>query len=246
MTANSSVANENDNNNMLADAMNYLSYLLGLIELQDWSKFEEVALSNPQTFKMISKSIGDCAEFNGMTLLHACVRFNPPLPILKKMIQIYPRALVGEDCLGRTPLHVAAGSGVSPSIIKLLTVNYPEACNIQDEDGRTPLLFACDTSCELFEDEGGGDMNSQPSRDPPSLDTVRVLLSGSLDSVILEDVDEMNAVEYALVSDADIEVVNLLQRATQRVMKKKNPSRSSAPPQQPTSINGSMSRISVR
>jgi len=56
----------------------------------------------------------------------------------------------------------------------------------------------------------------------------------------------MNAVEYALVSDADIEVVNLLQRATQRVMKKKNPSRSSAPPQQPTSINGSMSRISVR
>ena len=227
---------------MLADAMNYLSYLLGLIELQDWQKFEEVALSNPQTFKMISKSIGECEEFNGMTLLHACVRFNPPLPILKKMIQIYLRALVGEDCLGRTPLHVAAGSGVSPSIIKLLTVNYPEACNIQDEDGRTPLLFACDTSCELFEDEGDG-MSSQPSRDPPSLDTVRVLLSGSLDSVILEDVDEMNAVEYALVSDADIEVVNLLQRATQRVMKKKNPSRSTA--QQRTSINGSMSRISV-
>ena len=90
----------------------------------------------------------------------------------------------------------------------------------------------------------GDDMNSQPSRDPPSLDTVRVLLSGSLDSVILEDIDEMNAVEYALVSDADIEVVNLLQRATQRVMKKKNPSRSSVPPQR-TSINGSMSRVSV-
>ena len=224
----------NSSNAILADAMNYLSYLLSLIESQDWQKFEEVALSNPQTFKMISKSIGQCAEFNGMTLLHAAVRFDPPISVLKQMIQIYPQALMGEDCLGRTPLHVAAGSGASPLIIKLLTMNYPQACSIQDEDGRTPLLFACDTSCELFEDD-----EASP-RDPPTIDTVRVLLAGSLDSVILEDVDEMNAVEYAIVSDAPIEVVNLLQRATQRVLRQKETEQ-----RRPSALSGSMSRISV-
>ncbi|KAL7534754.1 hypothetical protein ACHAXR_006060 [Thalassiosira sp. AJA248-18] len=199
----------------LADVMNYLSFLLDLIEAQDWIQFEEIALSNSQTFKFISRSISESEDFNGMTLLHACVRCDPPINLLDQMIKLYPEALKGEDCLGRTPLHVAAGSNASPWVIKLLTINCPQACNIQDEDGRTPLHFACDTSCELFEDDG-----CLP-RGPPRLNTVRVLLSGSLDAVILEDVDEMNAVEYAIVSDAPIDVVKLLQKATQRVMKTK-------------------------
>ena len=237
----------NSNAAILNSAMNYLSHLLGLIECQDWEQFENVALSNPETFIMISRTISDCEEFNGMTLLHACVRFDPPISVLKKMITMYPRALMCEDCLGRTPLHVAAGSGSSPLIIRLLTVNYPAACNVQDEDGRTPLLFACDTSCELFED----DDSSTGPRDPPSLDTVRVLLAGSLDSVILEDVDEMNAVEYAIVSDAPIEVVNLLQRACQRVKrtnaKKTSDSRSASPTSSSSSFSASpISRIAVQ
>eukprot|EP00579_Thalassiosira_antarctica_P015031 CAMPEP_0201938522 /NCGR_PEP_ID=MMETSP0903-20130614/41501_1 /ASSEMBLY_ACC=CAM_ASM_000552 /TAXON_ID=420261 /ORGANISM="Thalassiosira antarctica, Strain CCMP982" /LENGTH=101 /DNA_ID=CAMNT_0048479793 /DNA_START=121 /DNA_END=423 /DNA_ORIENTATION=+ len=97
-----------DSNSMVADVMNYIEFLLGLIEAQDWIQLEEVALSNPKTFKVISKSISDCEEFNGMTLLHACVRFDPPIKVLDKIIKLYPQALKGEDCLGRTPLHVAA------------------------------------------------------------------------------------------------------------------------------------------
>mmetsp|Transcript_19308 Transcript_19308/g.42013 ORF Transcript_19308/g.42013 Transcript_19308/m.42013 type:complete len:247 (-) Transcript_19308:57-797(-) len=203
-----------NSNQMFADVLNYISFILNLIEAQDWIKLESVALSNPKTFKIISQSISDCQDFNGMTLLHACVRFNPPIKILDQMIRLYPRALKGEDCLGRTPLHVAAGCGANPIVIKILTINYPQACNVQDEDGRTPLHFACDTSCELFED------NQCSPRESPCLDTVRVLLSGSMDAVTLEDEDEMNAVEYAIISDAPMKVVNLLQKATQRVLKK--------------------------
>lgn len=228
-------------NSMLADAMTYLSFLLGLIESQDWIRFEEVALANHRTFKVISKTISECEEFNGMTLLHACVRYDPPISVLQQMIELYPQALAGEDCLGRTPLHVAAGSGASPYVLKVLTTSYPEACNIQDEDGRTPLHFACDTSCELFEDD------EYSPRSPPSLETVRVLLSGSLDAVTLEDVDEMNAVEYAILSDASMEVVKLLQKASQRVMKKT--SKMNKPLSRPVAAclpSGSMSRITVQ
>lgn len=204
-------------NSMLTNDMtDCLPFLLGLFAARDWTVFEGFVLSNPETFTCISKSIYDCGEFNGMTLLHACVRFDPPVSVLKKMIKLHPQALRREDCIGRTPLHIAAGSGASSLVTKILTVHYPDACNIQDEDGRTPLHLACDAFCELFEEN---DDISSP-RGPPSRDTVCALLSGSLDAVVLEDADEMNAVEYALLSDAPIEVVTLLQQAMQRVMRR--------------------------
>ena len=199
---------------MLTNVMtDYLPFLLGLFEARDWTVFEDFVLSNPEMFKCISKSIYECEEFNGMTLLHACVRFDPPISVLQQVIELHPQALRREDCIGRTPLHIAAGSGASSLVMKILTVNYPDACNIQDEDGKTPLHLACDTSCELFEN-----YDESSPRGPPSRDTVCVLLSGSLDAVVLEDADEMTAVEYALLSDAPIEVVTLLQKATQLVI----------------------------
>jgi ankyrin repeat protein len=201
---------------MLADLDNYLPFLLGLFEARDWTSFENVAFSDPKTYKVISMSICECEEFNRMTLLHACVRYEPPVSVLLKMIELHPQALKKEDCIGRIPLHIAAGSGASSLVMKVLTMKYPEACNIQDEDGRTPLHFACDSSCELFEDD-----EESSSRGPPSLDTVIILLAGSLDAVILEDADEMNAIEYALLSDAPLEVITLLQKAMQRTMRMK-------------------------
>ncbi len=64
----------------------------------------------PETFTCISKLIYDCKEFNGMTLLHACILFNPPVSVLQKMIELHPQALRREDYIRRTPPHIAAGS----------------------------------------------------------------------------------------------------------------------------------------
>jgi hypothetical protein len=126
------------------------------------------------------------------------------------MIKLYPQALKRGDSMGRTPLHVAAGSSASLEVIGCLAAYYPHACNIQDEDGRTPLHFACDTSCVLFEED------RHMPRAPPDLITIKILLTASLEAVTLEDVDEMNAVELAILSDAPIEVVKFLQRETRR------------------------------
>lgn len=49
--------------------------------------------------------------------------------------------------LGRTPLHIAAGSRTSPSLIKLLAYAHPAACDDTDNYGKTPLHYACDNSC---------------------------------------------------------------------------------------------------
>lgn len=232
----------NFNSTISDGAMSFVSILLGLISNQDWEQFEKQALAaDPRKFKFISKFISEeCGDLlGGMTLLHSVVRYDPPIELLVQMIELYPTALGACDCLGRTPLHVAAGSGASTNVMKILTVNCPGACSIQDEDGRTPLHFACDTSCELFED----DDRSSP-RKPPTLDTIRCLLSGSLDAVTLEDVDETNAIEYAIISDASPEVVKLLQKASQKVMRRTS---SKTACSQPSAFPASpMSRIRVQ
>ena len=192
--------------------MNYVAIVLDLIHCQDWAALEKVA-TEKKLFKVISEHIQKSDEFNGMTLLHAVVKSNPPLDILDAMIDAHGDALKGQDCVGRTPLHVACGTGADDLIIRRLVKAYPQACDLQDEDGRLPLHIACDTDCVLFE----GD---QIPRAPPSIDAVRALLSGSLRSVLVEDEDEMSPIEYAIVSDANINVVKLLQKASMSLRRK--------------------------
>ncbi|KAK1733178.1 ankyrin repeat domain-containing protein [Skeletonema marinoi] len=186
--------------------MNYVAIVLDLIHCQEWAALEKVATEH-KLFKVLSEHIQKCDEFNGMTLLHAVVKYNPPLHILDAMIDAHGDALMGQDCVGRTPLHVACGTGASAEIIRRLVKAYPQACDLQDEDGRLPLHLACDIECVLFE----GD---QTERASPTIDVVRALLSGSLRSVLVEDEDEMSPIEYAIVSDANINVVKLLQKAS--------------------------------
>lgn len=69
-----------------------------------------------------------------MTLLHAAVRNNPPNKVLSRMVKFYPEALKSVDCLGRMPLHVAAGCGADKWAIKTLVVAFPKACQTQDDD----------------------------------------------------------------------------------------------------------------
>ena len=114
-------------------------------------------------------------------------------------------------CLGRTPLHVAAGTNASAAVIELMAHAYPPACDVQDSDGRTPLHYASDAHCELFQEDEGGI--------PPRADAIMVLVTTSLDSAVLEDNNKTAALEYAIMSDAPLEAVTLLQRATQMVMR---------------------------
>ena len=195
--------------------MNYVAIVLDLIHCQEWAALEKVATEH-KLFKVISEHIQKCDELNGMTLLHAVVKYNPPLHILDAMIYAHGDALMGQDCVGRTPLHVACGTGASAEIIRRLVKAYPQACDLQDEDGRLPLHLACDTECVLFE----GD--DQIPKAPPTVNVVKALLSGSLRSVLVEDEDEMSPLEYAIVSDANINVVKLLQKASMTLRRRDN------------------------
>lgn len=204
-----------------------IATLLGVIGSRRWEVFEQIALGNGRIFHMVSDILTQCNEqFNGMTLLHACCRHQPPAKIIAQMICLRPELVSAQDCLGRTPLHIAAGCSAHPHVIKILAHADPTTCTVQDDDKRTPLHLACDRYCNLFEDPKGESNND--GRDP-CYDAIRALLSESLEPATVEDEEEMNPLEYAILSNADLKVVKLLQKATQKQAETK--SRSPSPPQ---------------
>ena len=181
--------------------------IINLLKSQQYGTFLVRYLSSAKTFRAIVKCISTSTQYGGMTILHAAVRYEPPLAIVAKMINFCPELPSAKDCLGRTPLHVAAGSKASPVLIRLIAHAYPAACYTVDEDGKTPLHLACDSSCELFED---GEDNPTPLM-PPNHDSIQALLAESLKAVTIEDFDEINPIEYAIMSNASLKTVKLLQ-----------------------------------
>jgi len=155
-----------------------------------------------------------------MTMLHAAVRYNPPLYIVVQMIQICPDMSATEDRLHRTPLHVAAGWRASASLIELLAYACPSACNVQDVEGKTPLHHACDSSCVLFEEDHDTDDDVTSAR-PLNHKAIATLLLYSTHAVTLEDEEDMTPLEHAIMSDASMATVKLLQSETRQAMKMK-------------------------
>ena len=214
--------------------MSCVAIVLEFIHYQEWTKLEKVA-SDHKLFKIISEYIQKCEELNGMTLLHTVIKYDPPLHLVEAMIHAHGDALKGQDCLGRTPLHVACGTGADAQIIRCLVKAYPQACELQDEDGRLPLHLACDRECALFD----GD---QAPRPPPSIGVVKALLSGSIRSVLVEDDDDMSPIEYAIISDADVKVVQLLQKASMTLRRKEANTSNATPKSTTTSVDDQLPR----
>eukprot|EP00984_Skeletonema_dohrnii_P003037 scaffold1020_cov106-Skeletonema_dohrnii-CCMP3373.AAC.4 len=71
--------------------------VLQLLALQDWETLRSTVLSDPTLFQNIASTISACSELNGMTLLHAAVRFNPPLDVIAQMIRLCPLMTAATD-----------------------------------------------------------------------------------------------------------------------------------------------------
>ncbi len=184
--------------------------VLHLLVRQDWETLRSTVLADPSLFRDICSVISACPELNGMTFLHAAVRYNPPSDIIAQMIRLHPHMAAATDCLDRTPLHVAAGSEASPEVISMIAHAYPPACDIQDRDGKTPLHFACDGSCSLFED----DDDITYSKQALNHESVHALLSYSVRAASFQDCEQMIPLQHALLSNASSKTVILIGDAT--------------------------------
>lgn len=184
--------------------------ILSKIQNRQWDQVH--FLLNHPRLPIWEQELHENKDFHQMTILHAICRFQPPPVILDLAIRKSSRSTHSLDVLGRTPLHVAAGCCASYDILAILVYAYAGACAIQDIDGKTPLIIACDTSCELYE------RNLYPTRLHPSVDTIKLFVCASPETVVLEDIDDTGALEYAIMSDCNLKAIKLLQRACHHVM----------------------------
>ena len=78
--------------NLNSEEVSYLSLLLSIIASQNWQAFAHSILHNPAVFQSFCSNLHKSSDLNGMTILHAAVRHNPPLTIIKLLLKFTPDA----------------------------------------------------------------------------------------------------------------------------------------------------------
>ena len=143
-------------------------------------------------------------------VLHHVLHYDPPLTIVSKVTQVLPESLVRRDSLGRTPLHVAVEKGASHFIVSHLIKSLPQACNVKDHEGKTPLHRCFDGQYQCFQRDRRGELTKYELEKGSTI--VEALVDASPSSLDIEDDSGMCSLELAILSEAPIHIVKLLQR----------------------------------
>lgn len=86
----------------------------------------------------------------GLTILSICVAHDPPIEIIRQIIDIQPTIVNASDDMGLSPLHMACKCGASSEIVTTLVQCHGKADAI-DFSGRTPLHYTVHFLCEPLE-----------------------------------------------------------------------------------------------
>jgi len=155
-------------------------------------------------------------------IVHFAARFQAPLRIIALLSGMYPESLSSIDPVGRYPIHVASKWGAPPDVVKFLIESNPSAAGAPDSSGKTPLHYVAEhyaaNYASLCKNQSvaalvPNSITLSFNQDEAMLYVVKMLKAGAPKSVNLEDDEGMNAIEYALESDAHFEVIKAMQRA---------------------------------
>lgn len=189
--------------------------LISSIENERWMSLRRAL--RLKMFVDAARSFHENEALFGANILHIILRNDPPSDMIDCILSKFPETPFLPDSVGRYPLHIASSVGMSSDILETIVMAYPKACMKQDLDGRVPLHFACDSDCALYEE----DLNSTKYT-PLNVDAIRCLVSFAPKSVLIEDMEEMNAIEHAILSHATSDVISLLQHASVKEHRKKH------------------------
>jgi len=139
-------------------------------------------------------------------IIHFASRAQAPLSIIALLSRKFPESLSSTDAAGRYPVHVAAKWGATPDVIQFLLKTNISFAGVPDNSGRTPLHYVGEHYLTNYN-------SLKYDRDQAQLYVVKMLKMVAPRSVNIEDEEGMNAIEYALESDASLIVIKAMQRA---------------------------------
>jgi hypothetical protein len=150
----------------------------------------------------------------GQNAVHFLCRYQPPLDIVKTILQIYPEGVSELDSVGQTPLHVAVSWKASLGVVEELLTSHVEAATMQDSHGRTPLQLACNKICfdkciMEKEDDKMGDLDNL--HHIATMGMLKVLHSAAPGAIEMKDKSGRTVVDSAIRHGASDNVVKFLQ-----------------------------------
>eukprot|EP00567_Pseudictyota_dubia_P004381 CAMPEP_0197436488 /NCGR_PEP_ID=MMETSP1175-20131217/3925_1 /TAXON_ID=1003142 /ORGANISM="Triceratium dubium, Strain CCMP147" /LENGTH=199 /DNA_ID=CAMNT_0042965789 /DNA_START=157 /DNA_END=756 /DNA_ORIENTATION=+ len=90
-------------------------------------------------------------DAEGQTLLHIVCSHQPPIDIVKSVINMFPAMTDAIDAAQRTPLHEAVACSASMEVVKFLVNSNQKCTAFKDADGKTPLMFVCEEIGQIDE-----------------------------------------------------------------------------------------------
>jgi len=187
------------------DRNTWQALVVALLEGGYWSSFKRT-IAIP-TFVDAGRYLDENPAMFGANILHIALCNDPPIDIIESILEAFPETPFLADSVGRYPLHIASSLGLSTEIVVMIAKAYRHVCLKQDLDGKTPLHFACSLELTLYEGEDihPGNMKELNSS------TIVSLVSIVPSAVLLEDCDDMNSIELAILSNTSSSIVSILQ-----------------------------------
>ncbi len=156
-------------------------------------------------------------------LLHHACSNNAPLYILQSLSKVYKFSASTSNSSGRYPLHEAAKSGAHPDVIGYLCQLNRGAAGKQDDLGRTPMHYAAKYYAKQYRSRHvvGGKMAIVEANEC-MLRVVKILQEAAPHSFNLEDRDGKNPIEYAIESEANIDVFRCIHRVCRDELRRRS------------------------
>eukprot|EP00804_Cyclotella_cryptica_P031025 CCRYP_013591-RA/>CCRYP_013591-RA protein AED:0.00 eAED:0.00 QI:965/-1/0/1/-1/1/1/0/195 len=148
-------------------------------------------------------------EFQSGFLLHEAIKLGAPDDVLMFISERFPETLRQENGDGQFPPHVACSSGSSPEFISHCINMCPQAVAAKDNSGKTPIHHLC----QSYHDSKRA-VSSKTKRTMQQI--LWMLFRKAPASIVAEDNDGIDAIEYALESNLDVNFIQILQDMTSR------------------------------
>ena len=114
-----------------------------LIKKRRWDDFGALLQMYPRAASIpCPKNIQSTAK--GNLMLHEACRNNPPLSVIRELVDEYPDAIKAKGGKGYLPLHYACATDASTDVVQKLLDTFPASIRMRDtNDLMIPLHFAC-------------------------------------------------------------------------------------------------------
>jgi len=193
-----------------------------LIKHRKWNTLDGTLLEDldltqaPYKFRCCSS----CKASHG--LLNGVLMYQPPVKIVRKIVENLPALAYDINCIDHFPFHTALSHGCNINVVNYLIGRNNRAVQLIDREGKNQLHLAIDGYEKLYLTSN----YELSSINDNVFQVLNTLYNIEPSNVMKTDSNDMDVIEYALEKEIDYDIIIKLQKLTadyvQRQTERKN------------------------